>query len=201
MAADATFERDYRILSGTGRCAGSPRAARRARRRRRGDLDARRVLRHDADRAQRRHVRAALEAAPNAIFLVDEQGRIQLANARASLHVRLRERGAAEPAHGTLIPNGRTSRNAPARPGPLPLLERRGSSRELLARAPRSRAGAGGLALNPSKAAGAGSVSDITERLLSEHESAQQRNELAHLSRVAMIGEMSSSLAHELNQP
>jgi len=45
------------------------------------------------------------------------------------------------------------------------------------------------------------SVSDITERLLSEHESAEQRNELAHLSRVAMIGEMSSSLAHELNQP
>jgi two-component system sensor kinase FixL len=45
------------------------------------------------------------------------------------------------------------------------------------------------------------SVSDITERLLSEHESAQQRTELAHLSRVAMIGEMSASLAHELNQP
>jgi C4-dicarboxylate-specific signal transduction histidine kinase len=45
------------------------------------------------------------------------------------------------------------------------------------------------------------SVIDITERLLSEHESAQQRNELAHLSRVAMIGEMSASLAHELNQP
>jgi C4-dicarboxylate-specific signal transduction histidine kinase len=45
------------------------------------------------------------------------------------------------------------------------------------------------------------SISDITERLLSEHESAQQRNELAHLSRVAVIGEMSSSLAHELNQP
>ena len=28
-----------------------------------------------------------------------------------------------------------------------------------------------------------------------------QRNELAHLSRVGMLGELSSSLAHELNQP
>ena len=32
------------------------------------------------------------------------------------------------------------------------------------------------------------SESDITERLLSEHESAEQRNEISHLSRVAMIG-------------
>ena len=30
---------------------------------------------------------------------------------------------------------------------------------------------------------------------------ARQRDELAHLSRVAMLGELSGSLAHELNQP
>jgi two-component system sensor kinase FixL len=45
------------------------------------------------------------------------------------------------------------------------------------------------------------SVSDITERRNAEQESAQQRTELAHLSRVAVLGEMSASLAHELNQP
>ena len=32
-------------------------------------------------------------------------------------------------------------------------------------------------------------------------ETRRQRNELAHLSRVTMLGELSSSLAHELNQP
>jgi two-component system, LuxR family, sensor kinase FixL len=45
------------------------------------------------------------------------------------------------------------------------------------------------------------SVVDITERRNAEREQIRQRNELAHLSRVAMLGELSGSLAHELNQP
>jgi two-component system sensor kinase FixL len=46
-----------------------------------------------------------------------------------------------------------------------------------------------------------GSATDITERKRAELDAARQRNELAHLSRVAMLGELSGSLAHELNQP
>jgi len=49
---------------------------------------------------------------------------------------------------------------------------------------------------------------DISERKQAEErfrqneaEMAQQRSELAHLSRAAMLGELSGSLAHELNQP
>ncbi len=42
---------------------------------------------------------------------------------------------------------------------------------------------------------------DITERKRAEQEASQRRSELAHLSRVTMLGELSSSLAHELNQP
>ena len=42
---------------------------------------------------------------------------------------------------------------------------------------------------------------DITERRLAELELAQQRNEVAHLARVTTLGEISGSLAHELNQP
>jgi PAS domain S-box-containing protein len=42
---------------------------------------------------------------------------------------------------------------------------------------------------------------DITARKLAELEAQQHRNEVAHLSRVAMLGELSGSLAHELNQP
>jgi PAS domain S-box-containing protein len=44
-------------------------------------------------------------------------------------------------------------------------------------------------------------IVDITARRQSEREITQQRNELAHLSRVSMLGELSGSLAHELNQP
>src|SRR6478735_10216942 len=39
------------------------------------------------------------------------------------------------------------------------------------------------------------------ERHRHERESALQRAELAHLSRVAMLGELSGALAHEINQP
>jgi len=42
---------------------------------------------------------------------------------------------------------------------------------------------------------------DMTKRKLAELQVVQQRNELAHLSRVTTLGEISGSLAHELNQP
>jgi C4-dicarboxylate-specific signal transduction histidine kinase len=42
---------------------------------------------------------------------------------------------------------------------------------------------------------------DITARKKAEAEAIEQRAELAHLSRVTMLGELSGSLAHELNQP
>jgi len=46
-----------------------------------------------------------------------------------------------------------------------------------------------------------GSATDITERKRAELDSIRQRNELAHLSRMTMLGELAGSLAHELNQP
>jgi C4-dicarboxylate-specific signal transduction histidine kinase len=42
---------------------------------------------------------------------------------------------------------------------------------------------------------------EITGRKQAELETRQQRQELAHLTRVAMLGELSGALAHELNQP
>jgi PAS domain S-box-containing protein len=44
-------------------------------------------------------------------------------------------------------------------------------------------------------------IRDITERRRAEREIATQRSELAHLGRVALLGELSGALAHELNQP
>jgi PAS domain S-box-containing protein len=45
------------------------------------------------------------------------------------------------------------------------------------------------------------SLIDISERQQTERAAARQRDELAHLARVTMLGELSGSLAHELNQP
>jgi len=42
---------------------------------------------------------------------------------------------------------------------------------------------------------------DITARKQAEIEAKERREELSHLSRIALIGEMSASIAHELNQP
>ena len=46
-----------------------------------------------------------------------------------------------------------------------------------------------------------GSSTDVTLRRQTELELARQRSELAHLSRVTILSELSGSLAHELNQP
>jgi PAS domain S-box-containing protein len=42
---------------------------------------------------------------------------------------------------------------------------------------------------------------DVTEQKLAEAEAALQRQEIAHLMRVSVLGELSGSIAHEINQP
>jgi PAS domain S-box-containing protein len=44
-------------------------------------------------------------------------------------------------------------------------------------------------------------INDVSVRKQAEKEAGNRRNELAHLSRVALLAELSGSLAHELNQP
>jgi PAS domain S-box-containing protein len=46
-----------------------------------------------------------------------------------------------------------------------------------------------------------GTFTDITEQKAAEIELAQQRQELTHLTRVSMLGELSGGIAHELTQP
>jgi PAS domain S-box-containing protein len=46
-----------------------------------------------------------------------------------------------------------------------------------------------------------GIVSDITERRRNALELFRHRQELTHISRISVLGELSASLAHELNQP
>lgn len=46
-----------------------------------------------------------------------------------------------------------------------------------------------------------GVTTDVTEREDAERQAQQHREELTRLSRIAMLGQLSGSLAHELNQP
>lgn len=46
-----------------------------------------------------------------------------------------------------------------------------------------------------------GVTRDVTARKVAEQELSQRRNELAHVARVATMGQLAASIAHELNQP
>ena len=46
-----------------------------------------------------------------------------------------------------------------------------------------------------------GTCIDLTDRRRAETEAQQQRAELAHIARLTMMGELTASLAHELNHP
>jgi PAS domain S-box-containing protein len=158
-------------------------------------------------RASEQRFRAVVEAAPSAILLVDDRGTIALANAQAEYvfgypraelvsqpverliperfrvpHVRLRDTYSREPQTRAM-----------------------GTERELFACRKDGSEVPVEVALSPMPTQEGGfvlvSVVDITERRDLERATARQRDELAHLSRVAMLGELSGSLAHELNQP
>lgn len=47
----------------------------------------------------------------------------------------------------------------------------------------------------------AGVIQDVTERKKAELEALRIQNELAHASRMSVLGELAASMAHELNQP
>jgi signal transduction histidine kinase/GAF domain-containing protein len=46
-----------------------------------------------------------------------------------------------------------------------------------------------------------GAIQDVTQARLAEQALAKARSELAHVSRVSSLGELTASIAHELNQP
>jgi PAS domain S-box-containing protein len=160
----------------------------------------------DAERAEERF-RLVVEGASSAMVMVGPEGRITLVNARTeAVFGYPREELIGVPVE-TLIPGGLRSQ-APDDPGI--------QSEELETGAPGARRELSGRRKNGEEVpleAGLtsirssegvftlASILDITDRKRSELELARQRDEMAHLSRAAILGELSGSLAHELNQP
>lgn len=151
--------------------------------------------------------RAVVESAPNAILLVDDKGAIALVNAQAeTVFGYQRAELVAQPVE-LLIPERLRGPHVGLRASYArdPRTRAMGAGRELFA----CRKDGGEIpvevALSPMPTEEGSfvlvSVVDITERRALERAMARQRDELAHLSRVAMLGELSGSLAHELNQP
>jgi len=149
----------------------------------------------------------AVEASPTAMLMIDASGIITLVNRQAEL-VFGYERGELL---GVNV----------ERLVPMPLAAGHRLLRERYLAAPSARVMGGGQELHALRHDGSEfpveilvtpirvgdemltlcSVTDMTARKRLEHESAVHRDELAHLSRVALLSELSGSLAHELNQP
>jgi two-component system sensor kinase FixL len=134
--------------------------------------------------------RTLLDAAPIAILLVDPRGRIALANGTANALFGYAGDTLIGTSIDALVPRERSDAHAPAE---LFAVKRDGT--QLPAE----------VALRPVHLDGApyvlAVVSDLTERRARDAESVRQRDELAHLSRLKVLGELCGALAHELNQP
>ena len=158
-------------------------------------------------RTSEQRFRAVVEAAPSAILLVDDEGMITLANAQAETVFGYPRAELIEMSVEMLIPQRFRVPHAGLRRDYARDARARamGIGRELFARRKDGGEIPVEVALSPMPTEEAlfvlVSVVDITARRHVEREAARQRDELAHLSRVAMLGELSGSLAHELNQP
>ncbi len=163
------------------------------------------------DITERKHAeekfRVAVEASPIGLVLVNEKGNIVLVNAQTEkLFGYGREEILDQPVE-VLVPERFRGAHPGHRAGFLaaPQARAMGAGRELFARRKDGTEFPVEIGINPIETGQGmlvlGAIVDISARKQAELDAQQHRSELAHLSRVALMGEMSASIAHELNQP
>jgi len=151
--------------------------------------------------------RTLVEANPSAMLVVDAEGAIFLANARAERMFGYARDELIGRSVETLVPaRFRSLHNAHREAYRRERQPRAmGVGRELFASRKDGTELPVEVGLSPMQTSEGdfvlASVVDVSERKQRELAAARQRDEMAHLSRVAMLGELSGSLAHELNQP
>jgi two-component system, LuxR family, sensor kinase FixL len=151
--------------------------------------------------------RLVVEAAPSAMIMVNTDGCINLVNTQAeAVFGYSRQELLGRPIE-TLVPERFRSHHMDYRHGYLGEARARpmGAERELFGLRKDGTEVPIEIGLNPIQTAEGllvlASIIDISERKRAELEAARQRTEMAHLSRVTTLGELSGSLAHELNLP
>jgi PAS domain S-box-containing protein len=153
------------------------------------------------------HFRLAVEAAPTAMLMVGSDGRIALANHQAEAVFGYSRAELITMHVDALVPPRHRDVHAAHRAGYATnaIMRAMGAGRELFGQRKDGSEIAVEIALNPIRVDAElfvlASITDISERKRIERESAMQRDELAHLSRIALVSELSGSMAHELNQP
>jgi PAS domain S-box-containing protein len=151
--------------------------------------------------------RLVVEAAPSGMVMSNSEGKIILVNAQVETFFGYTRDDLIGQPIEMLVPERFQSKHAGFRHGYLGDAQARpmGAGRDLFARRKDGSEFPVEIGLNPIHTPEGlfvlASIVDISERKRAELEGARQRDELAHLSRVTMLGELSGSLAHELNQP
>lgn len=160
----------------------------------------------DLKRAEER-MRLVVEAVPSAIVMVNSEGRIVLLNAQAEKVFGYAREELLGRSAEVLVPESlRASHTGHFHDYfKAPSTRALSTGRDFFARRKDGSEVPVEVGLNPidmpEGMCALASVIDLTERRRVEAEAALQRDELLHLSRVAMLGELSGSLAHEVNQP
>jgi len=158
-------------------------------------------------RSEQAQLRAVLDSSPTALLLIDPEGEIRYANAQATAIFGYAEQGMAGVQVDTLLPASCRGQHAHHRGEYVQHPRRRSmaSGRDLFAQARCGRQFPVEIALSPLEIEGevhvVAAVEDLTERRRTAQEVALERESMAHMSRVSLIGEISGSRAHELNQP
>jgi PAS domain S-box-containing protein len=151
--------------------------------------------------------RLAVEASPSGILLVDQSGQIVLVNSHIE---KLFGYGRAElMGHSVeiLVPERFAARHPEHRAEffAAPTARAMGAGRELFGRRKDGSEFPVEIGLSPIQTPEGmfvlAAVVDISARKLAIAEAIQHREEVGHLSRVAVMGELTASMAHELNQP
>lgn len=142
-------------------------------------------------------LRAVLESSPTALLLVDRNRAVAYANERARSMFGYAANELMGVDIDTLLPHSLLSNPSAKRSGAgngESMGRRRGGSDFPV-----------DVALSPLQMQAqhytVAAVSDLSERRSLERELAVERESMAHMSRVVLVGEISGSLAHELNQP
>jgi two-component system, LuxR family, sensor kinase FixL len=151
--------------------------------------------------------RLATESSLSGVVLVNEQGHIILVNSQIEkLFGYRREELVGKPVD-ILVPERFASQHPAHRAKfvAAPTTRAMGAGRELFARRKDGSEFPVEIGLNPIQSPDGivvlTTIVDITARKLAEAAAVQHREELGHLSRVAAMGELAASIAHELNQP
>jgi two-component system sensor kinase FixL len=151
--------------------------------------------------------RLVVEASPNGIVLVNAQGLIALVNACVEKLFGYGREELIGQGVELLVPE-RFRDEHPAHRADFhaaPAARAMGAGRELFARRKDGTEFPVEIGISPIQSPEGtlvlSVIVDISARKLAEAEARQHREEIAYLSRVAIMGEMAGSLAHELNQP